>query len=77
MNYYNIQGRKVGKATKDLHYRQEVTKHNPIGFKLTNSERNLYRKVRLQVSNNNPRRKRVGTNRVMRLLLILKRLLGI
>ena len=71
--YHNIQGRRAGKATRDLHYRREVFKHKQIVFGLTNAERNLYKKVYGEVSMNRPKAKKQNTNRIMKVLLFLRR----
>lgn len=75
--YRNIQGRKAGKATKDLHYRREVTKNYTREWAMTQAEKNLYRKVKQQVEATRTQDKRQHTNRIMRLLMILKRFFNV
>lgn len=77
--YHNIQGRKSGKEQGTLHHsrrptRQSITHSN---FGITNAERNLYRKVELQARANKPNTKKSEVKGIMRLLMLLKRVLGI
>lgn len=74
-SYRNIQGRRAGKATRDLHYTQRTfAGRQDYKFKLTNSERNLFKKIHeenMKIEKNISKQRK--STYLIRLVIILKR----